>query len=69
MGRIRYESVTAPDPKVEMNRDLNRAVVSGRAYTRGWFVKTRFNNSYLYQNNYEKRQDRWQLVKALALYH
>ena len=69
MGRIRYESVTAPDPKVEMNKDLNRAVVSGRAYTRGWFVKTRFNNSYLYQNNYEKRQDRWQLVKALALYH
>jgi hypothetical protein len=69
MGRIRYESVTALDPKVEMNKDLNRAIVSGRAYTRGWLVKTPFNNNYLYQNNYEKRQDRWQLVKAQAWYH
>ncbi|MEK6334988.1 MAG: nuclear transport factor 2 family protein [Acidobacteriota bacterium] len=69
MGRIRYESVTAPDPKIEMNKDLNRAVASGRAYTRGWLVKQPFNNSYLYQNNYEKRQDRWQLVKSQAWYH
>jgi hypothetical protein len=68
MGRIRYESVTAPDPKVEMNKDLDRAVVSGRAYTRGWLVRQAFNNSYLYQNDYEKRQDRWQLVKAQGWY-
>jgi uncharacterized protein DUF4440 len=68
MGRIRYESVTAPDPKVEVNKDLNKAVVSGRAYTVGRLGTTRFNNSYLYQNNYEKRQDRWQLVKAQAWY-
>jgi hypothetical protein len=68
MGRIRYESVTAPDPKVEMNKNLDGAVVSGRAYTRGWLVRQRFNNSYLYQNNYEKRQDRWQLVKSQGWY-
>jgi hypothetical protein len=68
MGRIRYESVTAPDPKVEMNNDLNKAVVSGRAYTVGRLGTTRFNNSYLYQNNYERRQDRWQLVKTQGWY-
>jgi hypothetical protein len=67
-GQVRYDSVTAPDPKVEMNKDLTRAVVSGRAYTSGRLGKTRFNNSYLYQNNYEKRQDRWQLVRAEARY-
>ena len=67
-GQVRYDSVTAPDPKVEMNKDLTRAVVSGRAYTRGRLGKTRFNNSYLYQNNYEKRQNRWQLVSAEARY-
>lgn len=68
MGRIRYESVTAPDPKVELNKELNKAVVSGRAYTRGTLDKKRFNNSYLYQNNYEKREDHWQLVKVQGWY-
>jgi hypothetical protein len=68
-GQVRYDSVTAPDPKVEMNKDLTKAVVSGRAYTRGWLGKTRFNNSYLYENNYEKRQEHWQLVSAEAKYH
>jgi len=67
-GQVRYDSVTAPDPKVEMNKDLTRAVVSGRAYTIGRMGKTRFNNSYLYQNTYEQRQDRWQLVRAEARY-
>ena len=67
-GQVRYDSVIAPDPKVEMNKDLTRAVVSGRAYTIGRLGKTRFNNSYLYQNIYEKRQDRWQLVRAEARY-
>jgi len=67
-GQVRYDSVTAPDPIVEMNKDLTRAVVSGRAYTIGRLGKTRFNNSYLYQNIYEKRQDRWQLVRAEARY-
>ena len=67
-GQVRYDSVTAPDPKVEMNKDLTRAVVSGRAYTIGRLGKTRFNNSYLYQNIYEQRQDRWQLVRAEARY-
>ena len=68
-GQVRYDSVTAPDPKVEMNKDLATAVVSGRAYTRGRLVRMRFNNSYLYQNNYEKRQDRWQLVRVWAKYN
>jgi len=67
-GQVRYNSVTAPDPKVEMNRDLTRAVVNGRAYTSGRLGGTPFNNSYLYKNNYEKRQDRWQLVKVEATY-
>jgi hypothetical protein len=67
-GQIRYNSVTAPDPKVEMNQDLTRAVVSGRADTSGRLGGTPFNNSYLYKNIYEKRQDRWQLVSVLATY-
>ena len=67
-GQVRYSSVTAPDPKVEMNKDLTRAVVSGRAYTSGRLGGAPFNNSYLYQNNYEKRQDRWQLVRVEAKY-
>jgi hypothetical protein len=67
-GQVRYSSVTAPDPKVEMNKDLARAVVSGRAYTSGRLGGTPFNNSYLYRNNYEKRQDRWQLVRVEATY-
>jgi hypothetical protein len=27
-GQVRYDSVTTPDPKVEMNKDLTRAVVT-----------------------------------------
>jgi hypothetical protein len=67
-GQIRYSSVTAPDPKVEMNQDSTRAVVTGRAYTSGRLGGTPFNNSYLYKNTYEKRQDRWQLVRVEAKY-
>ena len=67
-GQVRYASVSAPNPKVEMNKDLTTAVVSGRAFTIGKLGRVPFNNNYLYQNNYEKRQDRWQLVRAEATY-
>jgi uncharacterized protein DUF4440 len=67
-GQVRYSSVTAPDPKVEMNQDLTRAVVSGRAYASGRLGGAPFNNSYLYQNIYEKRQNDWRLVRVVATY-
>ena len=68
-GQVRYDYVSTPDPKIEMSKDLTRAMVSGRAQTRGRLGRTRFDNSYFYRNNYEKRQDRWQLVSAEAKYH
>jgi hypothetical protein len=67
--KVRYDYVTTPDPKIEMSKDLSRALVSGRAQTGGWLGKKRFDNSYFYRNSYEKRQDRWQLVSAEAKYH
>lgn len=67
--RVRYAYVTTPDPKVEMSKDLASASVTGRAQTGGWLGRTRFDNSYLYRNNYEKRGDHWQLVSAEAKYH
>jgi hypothetical protein len=67
--RVRYAYVTTPDPKVEMSKDLTSASVTGRAQTGGWLGRTRFDNSYLYRNKYEKRGDHWQLVSAEAKYH
>lgn len=68
-GKVRYAYVTTPSPTIEVSNDLKSGFVSGQATVGGWYRGTRFDNSYSYTNLYEKRQDRWQLVRAEAKYH
>jgi len=68
-GNIHYDYLTTSDPKVEVDGDLNKGVVSGRARSKGHFRRQPFTDSYFYKNTYEKRDGQWQLVSGLAWHH
>ena len=68
-GNVHYDYLTTSDPKIEMDGDLNKGVVSGRAQSKGQFRRQPFTDSYFYKNTYEERDGRWQLVSGLAWHH
>src|SRR3989442_12239530 len=68
-GNVHYDYLTTSDPKIEVDSDLNKGAVSGRARSQGQFRRQPFTDSYFYKNTYEKRDGRWQLVSGLAWLH
>ena len=68
-GNVHYDYLTTSDPKIEVDSDLNKGAVSGRARSKGHFRQQPFTDSYFYKNTYEKRDGRWQLVSGLAWHH
>jgi len=68
-GNIHYDYLTTSDPKIEVESDLDKGVVSGRAQSKGQFGRQPFTDIYFYKNTYAKRNGRWQLVSGLAWHH
>jgi hypothetical protein len=68
-GNVHYDYLTTSDPKVDVDSDLNKGVVSGRARSKGHFRRQPFTDDYFYKNTYEKRNGAWQLVSGLAWHH
>ena len=68
-GNVHYDYLTTSDPEIEVDSDLNKGVVSGRARSKGDFRHQPFTDSYFYKNTYEKRDGGWQLVSGLAWHH
>ena len=68
-GNVHYDYLTTSDPKIEVDSDLNKGVVSGRAQSKGQFRRQPFTDSYFYKNTYEKRNGAWQLISGLAWHH
>src|SRR5207253_8542745 len=61
-GNIHYDYLTTSDPKIEVESDLDKGVVSGRAQSKGQFGRQPFTDIYFYKNTYAKRNGAWQLI-------
>ena len=60
-GNLSYESLESRDEKVEVNSDA-KADLTATAQSTGQLRHQRFNDTNFYQNTFEKRGGRWQLV-------
>jgi hypothetical protein len=65
-GNLSYEYLHTTDPKIEVNSELNKAVLTALAQSKGQMRRQAFTDSYFYRNSYEKRDGRWQLVSGTA---
>lgn len=65
-GNLSYEYLNTTDPKIEVSSELNKAVLSAQAQSKGQMRRQAFTDSYFYRNTYEKRNGRWQLVSGTA---
>jgi hypothetical protein len=65
-GNLSYEYLNTTDPKIEVNSELNKGVLTAQAQSKGQLRRQPFTDSYFYRNTYEKRDGRWQLVSGIA---
>jgi len=65
-GNLSYDYLTTTDPKVDVNKELTKAELTGRAASKGQMRHQPFTDSYFYRNTYEKRDGSWQLVSGTA---
>ena len=65
-GNLSYEYLNTTDPKIEVTSELNKAVLTAQAQSKGQMRRQSFTDSYFYRNSYEKRDGRWQLVSGTA---
>jgi uncharacterized protein DUF4440 len=65
-GNLSYEYLNTTDPKIEVNSELNKAVLTAQAQSKGQMRRQAFTDSYFYRNTYETRDGRWQLVSGTA---
>lgn len=61
-GNLGYEYIRTADTKVEVNKEMNRADLTGRAESKGQLRRQPFSDVAFYRNTFEKRDGRWQLV-------
>ena len=67
-GNLSYEYIRTADTKVEVNKEMNRADLVGRAESKGQLRRQPFTDTAFYRNTFEKRDGRWQLV-AETVWH
>lgn len=63
-GNLHYDYLTTEKPQVQVDTDLSKAVVTGRAKAKGQLSRQPFTDAYFYTNTFEKRSGVWLLVRA-----
>ena len=61
-GNLSYEQLTTMDSKIEVNKEMTKGELTGRAQSKGQLRRQPFTDLAFYRNAYEKRDGRWQLV-------
>jgi hypothetical protein len=61
-GNLSYEQLTTMDSKIVVNKEMNRADLTGRAQSKGQLRRQPFTDLAFYRNTFEKRDGRWQLI-------
>jgi Domain of unknown function (DUF4440) len=68
-GNLTYEQLTTMDPKIEVNKELTKADLTGRASSKGQLRRQPATDLAFYRNTFEKRAGNWQLVSETVWHH
>ncbi len=61
-GNLGYDELRTTDPKIEVNKEMNKADLTATAHSKGQLRRQPFTDVAFYRNTFEKREGRWQLV-------